>query len=80
MRSTSVFPYVQIRCPYTGDRFVVREGKARIDGNGDVTAPAHWLYDGQKYNNLDDILDVRKQAAEGKVTKGTGKPAKKRSR
>lgn len=65
------FPYQAIRCPYSGDTLIVKEGKTKTDDNGDIISVGKWLYDGQKFENLDDVLVYHKAAVEKKVTKGT---------
>lgn len=70
------FPYVSIKCPHSGDSFLVKEGKAKMSGNFDVKEPGMWLYDGQKFTNLDDVLDYRLRAIRGEVTRETRKPSK----
>lgn len=81
---TVTHPYVAIRCPITLKSFVVKEGEAVLDEDGNVTRPAMWLYAGHEFNNLDDILKFRENNFKKKITvsrapkKKSGGPRRKR--
>lgn len=51
---TARHPYVAVRCPHTNKTLLIKEGKDKSTGEWG------WLYRNSIYQNIDDILDQRK--------------------
>lgn len=47
MAKIARYPYIAVRCPYTHEALMIREGEKK------------WIWRGREYDSLDDVVEAR---------------------